>query len=210
MTTTAVGPVLLEVRDLVLAGDRLLDFHVAAGELVSVSGEHTSDLLWAIAGLGDPGGETITIDGEAVANQVQALAAGVALIPQGGAVASFLTAYENVMLPLTHRSDDRGHRSEDLTAAARRALELVGLLDSADHLVEELSGGQQQRVAIARALAARPRLLLADQATTDLDPGNRARVMRLMRDLAMTGAGVLLASDDPAVVESCDRTLTLP
>ena len=78
-----------------------LDFQVAAGELVSVSGGTRSDLLWAIAGLGDPGGGTITIDGEPIAEPVQALAAGVALIPQGGAVASLLTAYENVLLPLT-------------------------------------------------------------------------------------------------------------
>ena len=62
-------------------------------------------------------------------------------------------------------------------------------------------------MAIARALVTSPRVLLADQVTTDLDPANRTRVLALLRDLARSGAAVLLVSDDAAVIESCDRTL---
>ena len=66
-----------------------------------------------------------------------------------------------------------------------------------------------QRVAIARAIATRPRLLLADQATSDLDAGNRNKVIELLRNVAASGAAVLLASDDPAVLSAANRTVVL-
>jgi putative ABC transport system ATP-binding protein len=198
---------LLEVRGLALPRSGSLDLRLHAGEVVAVSGWDGSDLLRTIAGLATAKAGIVVLDGRVITGPEEASAAGVALIPQGGALATLLTAYENVLLPLTSRLAERDNPAA--ADAAWQALEAVGLAESADHLIEELSGGQQQRIAIARALAAGPRLLLGDQITTDLDPANRARMMLLIRALAAAGAGVLLASDDAAVVDACDRLLTL-
>jgi putative ABC transport system ATP-binding protein len=191
----------LQLRGVVVAGQAPLDLAVAAGELVAVSGWDTGDLLWAVVGLGRIEAGEVLVDGRLIGDHRSALAVGMVLIPDGGALASLLTAYENVLLPVLGRP----RPTRDPVTAARDALQAVGLADSADHLVEELSGGQQQRVAIARALACDPRVLVADQVTTDLDPANRVRVLGLLRDLAHSGAAVLVASDDPVVIEACDR-----
>ena len=207
------APVLV-LRGVVLAaGGAPYDLVLRPGEVAALSDPDSSDLLWAVAGLGDVVSGQILVDDRVIATHEDALAAGVALVPQGSALASLLTALENVLLPLAEQSAQdpvpEGSAAEsDLAARARQALADVGLAESADHLVEELSGGQQQRVAVARAVAARPRLLLADQATTDLDAGNRARVVDLLRTLAASGTAVLLVSDDAAVVERCDRIIT--
>ncbi len=208
------GPPRLELRGVVLSDNVPIDQVVASGVVVAVSGWNNSELLWAIAGLGPVTSGEILIDGRRTVGHDQAVAAGVALISQGSALAGLLTALENVLLPLAGRHRTAGQRQpivpdHDPAAVARQALAAVGLSDSANHLIEDLSGGQQQRVAVARAIAARPRLLLADQPTTDLDVGNRTRVLRLLRELAAAGSAVLLASDDPAIVAASDRTVVL-
>ena len=201
--TTVTAP-RLQFHGLVVADQSALNGAVLAGELVALTVWEGSEVLSAVAGLSVPAAGEVTVDGVPIVDRESALTAGVALIPDGGALASLLTAYENVVLPLV----DGRQVGADPVNAARDALAAVGLGESADHLVEELSGGQQQRVSIARALATAPRVLLADQVTTDLDPANRARVLALLRDLARSGAAVLLASDDPVVIDSCDRTLS--
>ena len=193
-------------------GGTPIDLVVEAGELVALSGWDSSDLLRIAAGLDRPASGRVAVDDRPVSDRASCVELGVVLVPQSGALALLLTAYENVLMPLIGapaRADADGGGGAEPVLAARQALEQVGLADSADHLVEELSGGQQQRVAIARALAARPRLLLGDQVTTDLDPANRARMLGLLRGLASGGAAVLLASDDPAVLEACDRTMSV-
>ena len=206
----------LRLEGLRLTGHRPIDLTVEVGEVVALTGWDCSDLLWTIAGLARAESGRILVDGQVIAVREDALEAGVALIPEGGALASLLTAFENVVAPLVERQAATGrraaaprHAEDDPASRAGQALDSLGLADSADHLVEELSGGQQQRVALARAVAARPRLLLADQVTTDLDPDNRVRVVAVLRELARHGAAVVLASDDPAVRDSCDRTVVL-
>jgi putative ABC transport system ATP-binding protein len=214
--TPSQHPPRLELRRVALDQGAPLDLMLAPGDVVAVSGWNSSPLLWAVAGLRPPASGQILVDGHPVSSHEGALEAGVALISSVSPLASLLTAYENVLLPLT------GHRAYESTPGARRlrpdgepvvaarsALAAVGLLESADHLIEDLSGGQQQRVAIARALAGQPRLLLADQATTDLDAGNRSRVIGLLRELAGAGAAVVLASDDPAILDTADRSVAL-
>ncbi|MGO4598137.1 ATP-binding cassette domain-containing protein [Terrabacter sp. 2RAF25] len=75
--------------------------------------------------------------------------------------------------------------------------------------MEELSGGQQQRVAVARALASRPRVLLADEPTSELDHANRERVLGLLHDLAAAGSTVVMATHDPEAAAETGREVGL-
>jgi putative ABC transport system ATP-binding protein len=207
----------LELRSVVVSEEAPLDLTLGAGEMVAVAGWNSSVLLWTIAGLRPCVTGAVLVDGRPIKDHAEALAAGVAMISSASPLASLLTAFENVLLPLAEEQKaaaptpgaKRAQVDEDPVAASRRALEAVGLLESANHLIEDLSGGQQQRVAIARAIAGRPRVLLADQATSDLDAGNRTRVLELLRELAATGTAVVLASDDPSILAVADRTVVL-
>lgn len=84
-------------------------------------------------------------------------------------------------------------------------LQLVGLEDAGGRFPNELSGGEQQRVAIARALAGRPRLILADEPTGNLDPDNADQIMRLLARINRTGTTVLMATHDRALVDASEH-----
>ena len=127
------------------------------------------------------------------------------LILQTHGLVAGLTAEENVALPLQARRLPR----EDVAARTARALADVGLERHAGRPVDELSGGERQRVGIARALALDPEVLVADEPTSELDPGNRNRVLSLLRDLARRGRIVAIASDDPEVAAACSRVVVL-
>jgi putative ABC transport system ATP-binding protein len=116
------------------------------------------------------------------------------------------TAVENVALPLLYA----GVSPRQRRARALELLALVGLADRAGHLPNQLSGGQQQRVAIARALANRPRVLLADEPTGNLDSQTGADVLAELRRLnAETGQTILLVTHDPAIAAVCHRLVTV-
>ena len=116
------------------------------------------------------------------------------------------TALENVELPLVYLGVTRRERFRQ----ARAALETVGLADRMDHMPWQLSGGQQQRVALARALVTRPRLLLADEPTGNLDSKTAAEVLellvRLHRDEELT---VVLVSHDEDIAGLAHRVVIL-
>jgi putative ABC transport system ATP-binding protein len=114
-----------------------------------------------------------------------------------------LTAMENVELPLVYR----GVPARLRRAAAREALERVGLGDRLHHLPGQLSGGQQQRVALARALVGRPRLLLADEPTGNLDSRSGEEVMALVQELNRDGMTVVLVTHDAEVAHHCWRII---
>ncbi len=117
-----------------------------------------------------------------------------------------LTALENVEVGVTVAGVGRAE-ARDRGAELMRS---VGLSEQADRFPGQLSGGQQQRVAIVRALAKRPRLLLADEPTGNLDEEAAAEVLELMAELvASTGATLVLVTHDPAVAGSCDRVVRL-
>jgi putative ABC transport system ATP-binding protein len=124
---------------------------------------------------------------------------------QGYGLVSLLTAAENIEVAL--RAAGRPAGTAPVTA--RAALAQLGLEPHADQLVEELSGGQQQRVAVARALALKPKLLIADEPTAELDPAARAVVLARIFDIVTDGGALIVATHDPEVAERCDRILDL-
>ena len=130
----------------------------------------------------------------------------VAFVFQAFGLVPFLTATENVEVPLrlVHAEPrERDRRVADL-------LELVGLGDRARHRPHELSGGEQQRVALARALANRPSLLLADEPTGQLDSDTGHVIMLLLRSIVRTeGITAIVATHDPMMLDVADRVIEL-
>jgi putative ABC transport system ATP-binding protein len=189
-------------------------FDVAPGELAALegrSGSGKTTLLNIIGGLDRPDSGTVVIDG----TEVTSLASGelarlrretLAFVFQSYALIPILTAAENVAVPMRLTGTDPAQRDE----RAMLLLRMVGLGEHAHQRAYELSGGQQQRVAIARALANRPRLLIADEPTGQLDSRNAQQIMQLLRALSDSeGVTVLVATHDKAVLASADRQLRI-
>jgi putative ABC transport system ATP-binding protein len=112
------------------------------------------------------------------------------------------SALENVELPFLY---DRSGRTREARRFAREALECVGLGDRLAHHPTELSGGQQQRVAIARALVTRPKLLLADEPTGNLDTRTSIEVMALFQQLNAEGLTIMLVTHEPDIARYARR-----
>ena len=106
------------------------------------------------------------------------------------------SVYDNVALPLLIS----GFEHRDIGRRVRAALDKVGLLDKEKSNPEALSGGEQQRVGIARAVASRPKILLADEPTGNLDPALSAEIMALFRAFSRAGVTVLIANHDLALI----------
>jgi putative ABC transport system ATP-binding protein len=184
----------------VLAG---VDLRAAPGRMVAVtgpSGAGKTTLLWVLAGLVTPARGRVEVAGEPVHDRDQTSAAGVVLVPQDNALASVLTATENVLVPLLAVGVD----PEDALGRTEAALEAVGLGSAGNQLIEELSGGQQQRVAVARGLAQRGGAVLADEPTSELDASTRGPIVALLRAEADAGAVVLMATHDAWCADQAD------
>jgi putative ABC transport system ATP-binding protein len=115
------------------------------------------------------------------------------------------SALENVELPLVYAGIARAERRK----RALEALERMGLGDRAHHHPSQLSGGQQQRVAIARAIVNRPRLLLADEPTGNLDSKNSASVMAVLQALAREGLTIVYVTHDSNVARYASRVIVM-
>jgi putative ABC transport system ATP-binding protein len=115
------------------------------------------------------------------------------------------SAQENVELPLLYANVPTAERHE----RARESLQRVGLGDRLDHHPNQMSGGQQQRVAIARALVNRPRILLADEPTGNLDSRTSEDVMALFQALGHTGITVILVTHEPDIAAYAARVITM-
>jgi putative ABC transport system ATP-binding protein len=168
------------------------------------SGSGKSSLLAVIAGLVRPAAGEVYLDG-APLTRFAGPASGVALVLQGYGLVSLLTAAENIEVALRAA----GRPAAAAPRTSRTALADLGLEAHADQLVEELSGGQQQRVAVARALALKPKLLIADEPTAELDPAARAVVLARIFDVVSGGGALVVATHDPEVAARCDRVLDL-
>ena len=186
---------------------------VAAGEflaLVGPSGSGKTTLLNLIGALDVPTAGLLTVLGEEVAGLSKRARAQMRLHSLGFVFQAYnlvpvLTALENVEFVLELQG-----MGADRRARAREVLAELGLADLANRRIGELSGGQQQRVAVARAVAARPRLVLADEPTANLDGENAEILMHLMRDLRdRHGMTFIFSTHDPRVVAHAVRVVTL-
>ena len=114
-----------------------------------------------------------------------------------------LNLYENVEVPLRYR----GIAAKERKIRIEQCLEQVGLASRAKHLPQQLSGGQQQRVAIARALAGKPRFLLADEPTGNLDSLMARQVMELLEEINKNGATIVMVTHDAELARRAPRNI---
>lgn len=201
------GPTRVEVL-------RGLDLEVAAGELVAVtgpSGVGKSTLLHLIGLLDRPEGGRLELDGVDVEplslkERARVRNRTIGFVFQHHHLLDELDARDNVALPLRiagQRSAAARSRADELVAA-------VGLAGRSGHFPDQLSGGEQQRVAIARALAMRPRLLLADEPTGNLDRDNAEQVFELVRKLhLLEGLTSIIVTHNEELARRCDRVVDL-
>jgi putative ABC transport system ATP-binding protein len=193
---------------------RGVDLAVGRGQLLAVrgrSGSGKTTLLNILGGLDRPTAGRVVVDGHEISSMtedqlVEVRRHTIAFIFQSFGLVPILTAAENVEVPLRLvRAEPaaRDRRVEEL-------LEIVGLHERARHRPHELSGGEQQRVAIARALANRPRLLLADEPTGQLDSETGHRIMLVLRSVVRAESiTAIVATHDPMMIDVADRVVEL-
>ncbi|MEE8604394.1 MAG: ABC transporter ATP-binding protein [Candidatus Aminicenantaceae bacterium] len=116
-----------------------------------------------------------------------------------------LTVYENAELPLLYLGYSAAERKKRVT----EVLEKMEIMARKNHFPQQLSGGQQQRVAVARAIVARPKLILADEPTGNLDSAHGEEVMRIVGELHEAGTTVVMVTHSPAYAEYSHRTIHL-
>jgi ABC-type lipoprotein export system ATPase subunit len=188
-------------------------FEILPGEslaLLGRSGSGKTTALHALGGLVEPTAGRVEWHGSPLASLDHAArgavrAHGIGYVFQGANLLPHFTAFENVAFAahLFRDTADRKYAPADL-------LELIGLMDKADHLPAELSGGEAQRVAIARALAQEPELLLCDEPTGHLDSDTGERVLDLIDALqAEFGFSLVLATHDYDVAARVAREIEL-
>ncbi len=189
-----------------------IDLAVMPGEAVAIlgaSGSGKSTLLGLLAGLDTPTAGSVRLDGEELFALDEDARAGLRKRLVGFVFQSFqllppLNALENVMLPLELSGDPGAERK------AREMLERVGLAARLRHYPKTLSGGEQQRVALARAFVMRPKLLLADEPTGNLDAATGADIIELIFRLNREeGTTLVLVTHDEALARRCARQVRL-
>jgi putative ABC transport system ATP-binding protein len=184
------------------------------GEYVSISGPSgcgKSTLLNVMGLLNSSTEGKYFLNGKEVASLQQAEQARVrnqdiGFIFQAFNLVGDMNVFENVELPLTFRNDLSRKQRKELVVAA---LEQVDMAHRQKHFPAQLSGGQQQRVAIARALVGKPKVLLADEPTGNLDSKNAQMVMDLLAALHKQGSTIVMVTHDPRSAEQAQRQIAL-
>jgi putative ABC transport system ATP-binding protein len=187
--------------------------HVTPGEHVAImgpSGSGKSTLLNVIGCLDRPTSGRYWLDGREVSGLDDTELTHVRRHLIGFVFQSFhlvprLTAAENVELPMMFAAVPRGERRTRVAAS----LASVGLTARATHRPEQLSGGERQRVAIARAMVMRPRVLLADEPTGNLDSRSGQQVLDLLDRLHGEGLTVIVVTHDPNVARHAERVIVM-
>jgi ABC-type lipoprotein export system ATPase subunit len=198
------GPV-LAVRDVTLrieASD-----HVA---ICGPSGCGKSTLLHLLGCVDTPSQGTLLFEGENVAalhdrSRSDLRLRRIGFVFQRFFLLPMLTAAENVELPMAEAGASRAERLR----RARELLDYVGLAARADHRPSQLSGGEMQRVAVARALANRPRLLLADEPTGELDQATGSHIADLLDRVNADGTAIVVVTHDPSLARRARRILSM-
>lgn len=191
-----------------------VSFTIAQGEFVSImgtSGSGKSTLLNILGCLDTPTSGSYRLDGEDVQQMEEDELARVRNRKIGFVFQSYnllprTTALENVELPLFY---NRRVSPRERTQRAEEALRLVGLESRMQHTSAQLSGGQQQRVAIARALVNDPVLILADEATGNLDTRTSYEIMELFQDLHAQGKTIAFVTHEPDIAAFTTRMIRL-
>jgi putative ABC transport system ATP-binding protein len=193
---------------------RGVSFTVRQGQLTVVcgrSGSGKTTLLNVVGGLDLPTSGSVTVAGRELttmtdAERMELRRGTIAFIFQSFGLIPMLSAAENVGIPLRIT----GTRSAARDQRVATMLAIVGLSEHAAHRPDELSGGQQQRVAIARALAGSPRLLIADEPTSQLDLETGRQIMRLLLTVVRAeGITALVATHDEALMDLADDILRM-
>ena len=193
---------------------RGVDVTVEAGEfsaLAGPSGSGKTTLLNMIGGLDSPTAGTVDVNGSRISDMDRSKAADyrlhhIGFIFQAYNLVPVLSAYENAEFVMMLQGVPKAERRERVVPMLRE----VGLEGMIDRKPSELSGGQQQRVAIVRALASRPKLILADEPTANLDSETSADLLDLMLELNQEyGTTFLFSSHDELVLERARRVVRL-
>ncbi|MFY7909540.1 MAG: ABC transporter ATP-binding protein [Emticicia sp.] len=184
--TTALNGITMEIKD---------------GEFVAImgpSGCGKSTLLNILGLLDNPSGGSYDFYGSEVATMSERQRASLRKGSIGFVFQSFnlideLTVYENVELPLLYLKTPADERK----IKVEKALERMNMMHRRNHFPQQLSGGQQQRVAIARAVVAKPKMILADEPTGNLDSTNGEEVMKLLQELNNEGTTIVMVTHSP-------------
>lgn len=193
-----------------------INLRIEAAEVVAVvgpSGSGKTSLLMVLAGLERATSGTVAVNGQDLGQLDEDRLAvfrrdNIGVVFQNFHLIPSLTALENVALAVEVAETGRSFGA--VREAAAEALAEVGLGERLDHLPAALSGGEQQRVGLARAMVTRPRLLLADEPTGNLDQDTGSKVIELMFDLARRHhTAMLLITHDNALAELADRCFVM-
>ncbi len=191
-----------------------IDLAVNAAERLAIigsSGSGKTTLLQIMGGLDDPTSGDVFVNGQSMANTDEKAKAAlrnqyIGFVYQFHHLLPEFTAQENVAMPLMIRRV----KKDDALGQAAELLDRVGLGSRLDHKPGELSGGERQRAAVARALITRPKLVLADEPTGNLDAGNGEHVLRLMLELNNElQTSLVVVTHDHSIARQMDRILVL-
>lgn len=188
---------------------RGVDLEVKRGEFIALmgpSGSGKSTFMNLLGCLDRPTSGTYLLDGVRVSTMTSNQLADIrnqkiGFVFQNFNLISWMTALENVELPLVYSNASRDERLR----RARQALSIVGLKSRAKHRPTEMSGGQQQRVAIARALVTSPSLFLADEPTGNLDSHTSMQIISILQELNQRGLTVVLVTHEPDIARYAHR-----
>ncbi|HEV7453737.1 MAG TPA: ABC transporter ATP-binding protein [Candidatus Saccharimonadales bacterium] len=191
-----------------------VSFRVNAGDFVAItgpSGSGKSTLANIIGGLDHPNDGSVIVDGNELARTRDGKLsdyrnANIGFVFQSFNLQGTNTALENVMLPMVFAR----MKNKERKARAKECLEAVGLGDRLKHHPGQLSGGQRQRVAIARALAVKPKIIIADEPTGNLDTVKGQEIMKVLHDLnKQQGITLLIITHDMSIARQARRIVEI-